>query len=293
MILITLQGGLGNQMFQYAFAKVLASKNKAKIVIEDSIYKLQEKKEGYTPRNFELDIFNNEYIFAEKKDLELFKNLSFFYKVKKKLKLNYPKKYNEISFDYSSKAHLLKSPVFVTGYFQSFKYFVGFEKLVKKIFVFPIDKLSQENKDLIPILRKPNTVAVHVRRGDYITDRTTNQVHGVCDINYYMQAISVTLSQIQNPTFVFFSDDTEWVKEKFENLDSDKIFISHNKNENSWIDMFLMSICSHNIIANSSFSWWGAWLNENPQKIVVAPKKWFQAKEVDINSIIPEEWIKI
>lgn len=293
MILIKLQGGLGNQMFQYAFANILAKKNKSKIIIEDSIYSLTEKKEGYTPRNFELSIFNNEYVFAQKTDILLFEKLSFIDKVKRKFNLNYPKKFNENTFEYSRKAISLKSPVFAKGYFQSFKYYIGFEQYIKSLFVFPIDKLSSKNIDLIPILKKQNTVAIHIRRGDYVTDSLTNQFHGTCNLDYYIKAITLIISQIENPTFVFFSDDSEWVKANFGNFTFDKIFIDDNKGLDSWRDMYLMSICSHNIIANSSFSWWGAWLNNNPKKKVIAPKKWFQAKEIDINSIIPSEWITI
>ena len=293
MILIKLQGGLGNQMFQYAFGSVIAKKNKTKLVIEDSIYNVVEKKEGYTPRNFELSIFNNEYVFAKKKDVSLFANLSFIHKIKRKLKLNYPKKFNEKEFEYSEKANSLREPVFAVGYFQSFKYFKGFEDYIKNLFVFSEDKLSKENTDLIPILKREDTIAVHIRRGDYISDIVTNQFHGSCNFEYYIEAISIVNSKVENPTFVFFSDDSKWVKENFENLTCDKIFIDHNKGLNSWADMYLMSICSHNIIANSSFSWWAAWLNPNPQKIVIAPKRWFQAKEIDINALIPKEWIMI
>ncbi|KIO54198.1 alpha-1,2-fucosyltransferase [Flavobacterium hibernum] len=291
MILIKLQGGLGNQMFQYAFASVLARKNNTKIVIEDSVYKLTEKKEGYTPRNFELSIFDNEYVFAKRSDTSLFSTLSIIQKVKKKINLNYPKIFNEPTFEYSLKANSLKSPVFAIGYFQSFKYFIGFESYIRDLFVFPMNRLSSKNTDLISILKNKNTIAIHIRRGDYVNDIITNQVHGSCSFKYYEEAISIINSKIENPTLVFFSDDSVWVKDNFGALIFDKIFVDHNKELDSWMDMFLMSICSHNIIANSSFSWWGAWLNENPEKIVIAPKKWFQSKEIDIKSIIPEEWI--
>lgn len=291
MILIKMQGGLGNQMFQYAFASVLARKNNTSIVIEDSVYKLTEKKEGYTPRNFELAIFDNEYVFAKRSETSLFSTLSIIERVKKKINLNYPKIFNEPTFEYSLKANSLKSPVFAIGYFQSFKYFIGFESYIRDLFVFPINRLSSKNTDLISILKNKNTIAIHVRRGDYVNDIITNQVHGACSFKYYEEAISIINSKIENPTLVFFSDDSVWVKENFETLIFDKIFVDHNKELDSWMDMFLMSICSHNIIANSSFSWWGAWLNENPEKIVIAPKKWFQSKEIDIKSIIPEEWI--
>jgi hypothetical protein len=293
MIVIKIQGGLGNQMFQYAFANVLAEKNKTKAIIDDSIYNITEKKEGYTPRKFELSIFDNQYNFAKEADLLLFDKLSFINRIKKKIGLNYPKIINDSTFEYSEEAGSVKTPVFATGYFQSYKYFIGFESLIKNLFDFPVEYLSQENLDLIPIVKKDNAVAIHIRRGDYVTDKITNQFHGSCGFDYYTEAISHITSKIENPTLVFFSDDSQWVKENFDSLSFNKIFISHNIGINSWIDLFLMSISSHNIIANSSFSWWGAWLNDNPKKIVVAPKTWFQGQQIDINSLIPQEWIKI
>jgi hypothetical protein len=293
MILIKLQGGLGNQMFQYAFGSIIAKKNRTKLVIEDSIYKNDSKKEGYTPRKFELSIFDNQYEFAKESDISLFNNLSLSHRIKKKIGLNFPKISTEVNFEFSSEIIELRSPAFVIGYFQSYKYFKGFEKYIKELFIFSVHKLSKENTNLITLLEKENTIAVHIRRGDYVSDVVTNQFHGSCSLEYYMKAISFVTSKVKESSFVFFSDDVEWVKEKFGDLPFNKMFIDNNKGEDSWIDMYLMSICCHNIIANSSFSWWAAWLNNNQNKIVIAPKNWFQAQEIDIKSLIPEKWITI
>lgn len=292
MLIIKLDGGLGNQMFQYAVASILAKKRNEKILIDNNSFKQIEKKKGYTPRNFELSIFDNSYIEALASEILYFQQLSTANKLKKKLGFNYPKVYKEKSFGFDENLLSINVPIYLKGYFQSYKYFHGFEDYVRNLFSFPVHSLSQKNIDLIPILQKENTIAIHVRRGDYVTDTLTNQFHGVCSFEYYTKGILEITSKIENPTLVFFSDDCEWVKQNFDRLTFNKIFITHNKGINSWIDMYLMSICSHNIIANSSFSWWAAWLNNNKTKIVVAPKKWFQAKEIDINSIIPEQWIK-
>lgn len=293
MILIKLQGGLGNQMFQYATASILAKKNKTKVVIDDSIYNSIEKHEGYTPRNFELSIFDNLYVFAKKTDVLLFEKLSLANKIKKKIKFNYPKKFMELQFEFCPKVNSLKTPVYLTGYFQSFKYFLGFEDYVRSLFMFQEKKLSQENLNLISVLKKENTVAIHVRRGDYVTDEITNQFHGACSLEYYSKAIALVSSKIINPTLVFFSDDSEWVEKKFESVEFNKMFISHNKGTDSWVDMFLMSVCYHNIIANSSFSWWAAWLNEYTEKIIIAPKNWFVDAEINTNDLIPAEWVRL
>jgi len=293
MIIIKLQGGLGNQMFQYAFASILAKKNNDCLLIDKSFFEEVEKKPGFTPREFDLPVFKKTNSEASSKVIFLFHHLSFFNKIKKKIGFNYPKIYNEPFFGFCKKALDLKSPVYINGYFQSYKYFIENERFIKNIFSFPIKELDLRNKNILSDIQKSNTISVHIRRGDYVNDKITQQFHGNCDLDYYLEAISLLASQYNTFTLLFFSDDSDWVKEQFEYLPYPKIFIDHNKNENSWKDMFLMSSCNHNIIANSSFSWWAAWLNENLDKTVIAPKKWFEAKDLDTKTLLPEEWIQL
>jgi hypothetical protein len=293
MVVIKLQGGLGNQMFQYAVAAIIAKKNKTKVLIDDSIFKVKQKKLGYTPRDFELLIFEKTFNFAQNSDLLLFEKPSVLNKFKRKVKLNYPKIINEPLFGYLSDLNQVKSPVYLKGYFQCYQYFNGFEDFIRGLFKFSTDNLSQENLDLIPVLKNKNTIAIHVRRGDYVFDTHTNKFHGTCSMEYYLKGIVEVASKIKNPILVFFSDDSDWIKNNFEDVPFDKLFINHNKGVNSWIDMYLMSICSHNIIANSSFSWWAAWLNSNKDKIIVAPKQWFDAIKIDLKLIVPDGWITI
>ncbi len=292
MILIQLQGGLGNQMFQYAFARILAESNKDIVVLENSFFEAKEKKEGFTPRQFELGIFDNHYVEATNLDIQLFNKLSIVNKIKRKLGLNYPKIYNEPNFEFNSEALSILSPIYLKGYFQSYKYFLGHEDLIRTFFSFPTNKLDSRNKELLSKFKNQNTIAVHIRRGDYVTDKLTQQFHGNCSLEYYYGAIKGLQTNNKDFTLVFFSDDSDWVKEQFGDLPCSKIFVDHNKNEDSWKDMFLMSSCQHNIIANSSFSWWAAWLNNNPEKVVVAPKEWF-ATTKKTNDLIPSEWIRL
>jgi hypothetical protein len=293
MIIIKLQGGLGNQMFQYAFASILAKKNNDCVLIDKSFFELIEKKPGFTPREFDLAVFKKTNNEATSPAIFLFYHLTFLDKIKKKMGFNYPKIYNEPFFGFYEKALDLKSPVYINGYFQSYKYFIGKERFIKKIFSFPIEELDLQNKNILSNIEKTNTISVHIRRGDYVNDRITQQFHGNCDLDYYLDAIAILASQHKTFTLLFFSDDSDWAKEQFEYLPYPKLFIDHNKNENSWKDMCLMSSCNHNIIANSSFSWWAAWLNENLDKTVIAPKNWFKTKDLNIISLLPEEWIKI
>jgi hypothetical protein len=293
MVIIKLQGGLGNQMFQYAFARILAQKNKTTVLLEGSFFERIEKIAGFTPRTFELAHFNNSYIWCSSSDFISFHKISIINKFKKKIGLNYPKIYKEPSFGFQADALSIKSPVYLKGYFQSYKYYIGYEDFIRQLFSFPIDTLDDINKELLSTIKSSNTIAIHIRRGDFVNDTITATHHGSCSLEYYQEAIKLLVSKNDEFTLVFFSDDNDWVKSQFKDLAYSKIFIDHNKNEDSWKDMFLMSSCNHNIIANSSFSWWAAWLNKNSEKRVIAPKKWFTAIEIDTNDLIPTEWIRL
>jgi len=293
MLIIQLQGGLGNQMFQYAFASIIAKKNNTTVLIDDNFFNRVEKTPGFTPRKFELASFSNQYTMASNKDVNSFYHLLKIHKLKRKLGLNYPKIYVEPSFDFQKDALSIKSPVYLKGYFQSYKYFIGYEGFIRQLFSFPVDSLDEINKELLITLKNTNSIAIHIRRGDYVNDETTAQYHGSCSLDYYLEAIKLLASKNKDFILVFFSDDSDWVKEQFKDLPYSKIIIDHNKGENSWKDMLLMSLCTHNIIANSSFSWWAAWLNENPKKTVIAPKEWFKTKDLHTITLLPEEWIKL
>ncbi|MFV8392951.1 alpha-1,2-fucosyltransferase [Flavobacterium sp. LB2P6] len=293
MLIIQLQGGLGNQMFQYAFASVLAKENRTTVLIENSFFEKVEKRPGFTPRKFELAIFDNPYVMASDSDVISFYHLSKINKVRRKLGFHYPKIYKEPSFGFQTDALSIKSPVYLKGYFQSYKYFMGYEDFIRQLFSFPVDKLNEINKGLLIKIKSLKTIAIHIRRGDYVSDKITTEYHGSCSLDYYLEAIKLLTSKNKDFTLVFFSDDSDWVKEQFNDLPYSKIVVDHNKGEYSWRDMLLMSSCSHNIIANSSFSWWAAWFNENPEKKVIAPKEWFKTKDLNTQTLLPEEWIKI
>ena len=295
MILVELSGGIGNQMFQYAFAYVLAHKNNTNIKLEVSFFDLPKAISGHTPRNFELNIFPNSYNFSNSDDINFFLQPSKCNQLKKKFGLNYPKIYLETQFHFQQELATIKSSAFIKGYFQSYKYWNGLEDTVRKIFHINENKLDEINARLLFKIKNTNSIAVHIRRGDYITDSVTQQFHGNCSFEYYMNAIHFIASKTKNFTLVFFSDDSNWVQSQFEHIPFSKIFLSHNFDQNSWKDLYLMQYCQHNIIANSSFSWWAAWLNQNPDKIVVAPKKWFAVSESEknTNDLIPSEWFRM
>jgi len=295
MIIVKLDGGLGNQMFQMAIGRILAEKNQTFLTFDKTFFNYNKRRLGHTPRNYELRIFEESYLFAGEKEILNFHRLSTINRIKRKLGLNYPKSFRESSFDFNSRVLNQKAPVYLRGFFQSYKYFKGYEELIKKIFVFPQNCLEEINQELLKHIKDSSTLAIHIRRGDYVQDKSIQQYHGNLTTEYYLKAISTVVSKISGLTLIFFSDDNQWVKKEFQNLDHQKMFVDYNTGANSWKDMFLMSCCNHQIIANSSFSWWAAWLNENPDKMVIAPKKWFEKSEKDMNTkdLIPPQWIRI
>lgn len=145
---------------------------------------------------------------------------------------------------------------------------------------------------MIDIIKSCNAVSLHIRRGDYISNATTNTIHGTCNLDYYKRAVEYIKKNSVSPIFFIFSDDIDWVKDNL-HLNEKHYYIDWNNADTNYEDMRLMSLCKHNVIANSSFSWWGAWLNNNPKKIVIAPQKWFNDSKLNTFDVIPEKRIKI
>jgi hypothetical protein len=162
--------------------------------------------------------------------------------------------------------------------------------MVRKEFTLkePLSAISQEYTN--KILDTKNAVSIHIRRGDYVLNTSTNKHHGVCNLDYYEAAVEYIREKIESLTFFIFSDDIAWVKE---NLKLDNAVFVSSPEIKDYEELILMSKCKHNIIANSSFSWWGAWLNQNPDKIVIAPRQWTTKKTADELDILPKSWIQI
>jgi len=178
----------------------------------------------------------------------------------------------------------------LVGYWQSEKYFQAFEEDIRREFSFmaPLVGLS---KDIADNINSCNSVSLHIRRGDYISDSKTAETLTLCSLNYYRKGIEYIAERVDTPEFYIFSDDISWVKENL-NVDFPCCYVDHNHDEQSFNDMHLMSLCRHHIIANSSFSWWGAWLNARRDKIVVAPRLWF-ANGQEARDILPESWVQM
>ncbi len=183
--------------------------------------------------------------------------------------------------------------MFIDGYFQCEKYFCNIRSILLKEFTLKSSLSSYSSSLKKNIESFENTVSLHVRRGDYVSNKVFSDVHGTCNLDYYKKAIEYISKEFEDIKFFVFSDDIAWTKE---NIDIENvIYVDSEENRIPHEDMYLMSLCSHNIIANSSFSWWGAWLNQNNEKIVIAPKRWFSDDKMQNQSldIVPSSWIRI
>ena len=293
MVIVKLQGGLGNQMFQYANAFVLAKKKQTELYLDLTLFIKRNAKKLITPREYELNIFNLPgQILTSRQVKKIHQHKDFrlpFWKINNKLSYSF---YTEKLYEFDENLYDAGLPIYLDGYFQSYKYFTEYAEIIQQLFAFENKHLLVSLSENLQKITNEDSVAVHVRRGDYVTNQQTNEHHGTCDLDYYEKSISLILNEVNKPHFFFFSDDLLWVKEKFKNLAAAKTFVDENAGKNSWRDMFFMSKCKHNIIANSSFSWWGAWLNQNKSKKVIAPAKWVQLN-VPLKDLIPDSWVQL
>ena len=181
---------------------------------------------------------------------------------------------------------------YIEGYWQNYKYFNEIKELLEKDFVFP-EYINESDKEMAEKIKNSNSVGIHVRRGDYSSNPRINQYHGTCSLEYYQKAAKTLENRFSDLKYFLFSDDPEWVNDNFNFLNNFKIVSDGKRSELD--EMHLLSDCKHQIIANSSFSWWGAWLNKNPEKVIIAPERWFldEEKQKQSKNITLDEWIKI
>ena len=256
---VTLRGGLGNQMFQYARARARAGTKRLTL----NIYELEHPASGDTPRSLALNDFSLGPIEIIRKPSTFLKKI----------------------FD---RCMRLMQPDW--GYFQSEDYFLPHEMLIRKEFTLQ-DSLQGDAEALTQKIKETkNAVSLHVRRGDYVNNPQVLRDFGVCSLAYYESAMTYIRERVSNPVFFVFSDDIPWVKANLP-VGDNTVFVQGSGLTDK-IELSLMSQCMHNIIANSSFSWWGAWLNPNPDKIVIAPTPWFNQTPYN-KRIIPESWTQI
>ena len=180
---------------------------------------------------------------------------------------------------------------YMQGYWQSARYFEDSAERVRQEFRFRSEP-SGRNVELAEEIGARAAVSLHVRRGDYAAHAATRAYHGLCPVDYYHRAASYVAERVRDPIFVLFSDDPEWTRTHLD-LRARTIAIEHNGPDDGAEDLRLMSLCRHHVIANSTFSWWGAWLCTKPEKIVTAPERWFSDGARDTSDLIPDRWVRL
>jgi hypothetical protein len=304
MIIVRLAGGLGNQMFQYAVGFALADRYKVPLALDHSVLECCSENANYTVRDYELSVFGIDlridsadlpHLHEQEPDKGFLSGIirCIVEKLVNGLRDKIEKKNykvfqeNPCILDYS---FLDAGPnQYLSGYFQREEYFISVGKKIRQKFSFPFMDLLQKDTLVREIQANPNSVSIHVRRGDYLTPGD-GKVHGACSPCYYSEAVKFIQLHIKKPSFyVFSADDPEWARDILHSFGINFRIINGEKT-NAAKDMYMMHLCRHNIIANSSFSWWAAWLNPNPRKIVVAPKPWYFAKQYQSVTPVLPNW---
>lgn len=299
MVTVFLRGGLGNQMFQYAAGLSVAKRSGSKLTVDTTYLNDRFPRREFAYRTYDLGVF------------ELPQNFTNLSKISSALPV--PGMWLGIDLVLMQVKHALhvqtiikekeargfdpgvlkaKGNVLLWGRWQTEKYFSDAVDEVRRAFTFK-NGLTGEAARLAEEIRATNSVSLHVRRGDYAAFKSVEELHGKTDLSYYTRAAAHTASRVKNPRFFVFSDDVAWCRANL-SLDFPMTFVDQDvAGPHDSFHLELMSLCKHNIITNSTFSWWGAWLNKNPQKIVIAPARWYaDAAHLD-DDIIPRGWVKM
>lgn len=289
MIIVRLTGGLGNQMFQYAFGRSLAEKHQTELKLDLRFY--SDPLLNVPVRTYDLDIFNICENIATETEIARFAK-----RVRHELTDRALNRVLGLKRSHIREPHYHFSPtafdspdnVYISGYWQSEKYFSELEALIRSEFTFR-DEPSPNASKLIAKIIETNGVCVHVRRGDFLV----NPFNGLHGVEYYGKGEEILLSRYKDLHFFVFSDDIDWCEENLR-FDSPTTFVSHDFGPRKFRDdLRLMSACTHFIIANSSFSWWAAWLGGDRDKAVIAPSAWVTDSSYDTGDLIPSGWLII
>lgn len=288
MILTRLIGGLGNQMFQYAAGKRLSELHDTELKLD-----ISPLLTGYN-REYSLDEFNIRAEVATSNEIDNFRSRpSLLRRFLFRRDMKGPHHtYKEPHFHFDEKVFSLPDNTYIEGYWQSWKYFDGISNLLRKDFSFK----SIDTSGIDPILdliRDSESVAIHIRLGDYLKNPETHSIHGVCSPEYYAASVKYILDRVDSSHFFVFSDDISLAKERYPFYGLPVTYMESHAGKNSYLDMFLMARCRHFIIANSTFSWWSAWLGSRPGKIVIAPKKWFNDPGFITKDLYMPDWVQI
>jgi len=293
MIITRLNGGMGNQMFQYAVGRALSIKNNAPLYLDLTFLLDRTPIPNFTYRNFDLDVFNIKYNVASGKEIPFIYrkySLGIFMRyidyIRRKLVSTLGKEKSRYHFDPAILA--LGPDTYLEGWWQSYKYFEEIEDVIHEDFILK-NPLQLNIKNLMEVIKKENSLCIHVRRGDYVG----NPFHEIVGKEYYNKGIEKLKTLTKIDKIYVFSDDIKWCEENM-NFELPTMFVGDEySGKKAEGHLALMSACHHFIIPNSSFSWWGAWLSNYKNKIVIAPKIWIREQSINTDDLIPKEWIRI
>lgn len=290
MIVSNILGGLGNQMFQFAAGRALALDRDDELRLDTKGFNGYRLHQG-----FQLEqAFVGAFQVATESDMQAvlgWQRARWVRRLVARPTMAPLRKHSfiiEPHFQYWQGIHDAPPRCYLKGYWQSERYFRKHAEKLRADFRFR-SALAGQGAVLADKIRGCNAVSLHVRRGDYVSDHATAATHGLCPLDYYQAAARHVLSRVNNPIFFVFSDDMQWVRRHL-TLPAPMEYIDHN--QQAYDEMHLMSLCKHHVIANSSFSWWGAWLNPNPDRIVVAPSQWFAVAR-NTQDLLPAAWVTL
>lgn len=286
-VVVGLSGGLGNQMFQYAAGRALSLRIGAPLLIDQTWF-FGRKNRCYSLGNF--------LIQAKVRDSELpvpdvIKSLESRISRKWGKRRMGVELFREPHFHFCPEILRLKNPVYLEGYWQSERYFESIRDVIASDFALQVE-LPGKCRNIREKIQATNAIGIHVRRGDYVSDPATARVHALCPAEYYERGIDLAASGLAHPHGFVFSDDPDWARANF-SLPIPTTFVNINPPEDAHLDLHLMAACRNFVIANSSLSWWAAWLGSEPGKRVVAPKSWFKTCEITTTDLIPMGWMSI
>jgi hypothetical protein len=299
MIKVVLYGGLGNQMFQYALGVALAEKNNVPLILDTTLLNDRFPRREVTFRTFDLDVFKIDPQFTALSKMSekfpvpglwvgldiVWAMVRHLFGIQKVIQERQDHKFDPAVLDAGKN-------IVIKGYWHSENYFLDHAQKIKNEFSFK-HALGGGAKDIAQQIRSSNSVSLHVRRGDYVSYKSVQATMGDVGLPYYKRAIEYMAQHTKTPHFFIFSNDIDWCKENIKPDFPTTYLGNDSAGPKNSFHLELMSLCKHNITANSTLSWWGAWLNSNPNKIVVAPKQWSIQDAVDKNNIIPKNWVAL
>jgi len=288
MILVRLTGGLGNQMFQYAAGRNLADRLGADLLLDTRAFAHAPAIRAYTRRTYALAPFKLRARLANVADLKDWPMWVTEIGMRvPPLRALFRRWHFESGIAYDPDLGALQNPACLVGYWQSERYFIDSADRIRADFTLR-ETLRDAAANHLKLARSAGSVGLHVRRGDFASRAAAVKMHGLCTVDYYRRAIDLVRSQCPECHFLVFSDDPQWARAELP-LDASAVFVEGN-DEVPELDLALMSACKHHIIANSSFSWWAAWLGYSPQQIVIAPSPWYASPKLDARDLAVSRW---